>query len=137
MTGQVHITASHVIIDNAWIWRADHTLGGGVKDSKNPGQNVCIGLRANTDRDAFPSFLHFLRWLTVVSTVGTCGEGRSCNNVRTVRRAFSSRQHAVVGGARGDVSICIAARTRCTYSTREQLGKRLPVAVAHLKLTCG
>ena len=114
MTGQVHITSSHVIIDNAWIWRADHTLGGGVKDSKNPGQNVCIRLRANTD-DAFPSFLHFLGWLTVVSTVGTCGEGRSRNNVRTVRRAFSSRQHSVVRGAGGNVSICIAFRGCCMH----------------------
>ena len=59
MTGQVHITSSHVIIDNAWIWRADHTLGGGVKDSKNPSQNVCIALWTIAD-DAFPQFCTFL-----------------------------------------------------------------------------
>lgn len=32
----VKINSGHVIIDDTWLWRADHGQGGPVVDSKNP-----------------------------------------------------------------------------------------------------
>jgi hypothetical protein len=38
----VLINSGHVIIDNAWLWRADHTMGGEVCCSKNPSLNGLV-----------------------------------------------------------------------------------------------
>jgi len=40
----VQINSSNVIIDHTWLWRADHDVGGLVKDSKNYVEN---GLQVN------------------------------------------------------------------------------------------
>jgi len=32
----VEIVSGNVIIDNTWLWRADHDVGGIVKDGRNP-----------------------------------------------------------------------------------------------------
>lgn len=40
------INSGNVIIDNTWLWRADHAVGGGVRNSMNPVQN---GLVVNGD----------------------------------------------------------------------------------------
>jgi len=42
----VTINHAHVIIDNSWLWRADHDVAGIVKNSDNPSQN---GLVVNGD----------------------------------------------------------------------------------------
>jgi len=31
----VEINSANVIIDHTWLWRADHDVGGSVRDSKN------------------------------------------------------------------------------------------------------
>jgi len=30
------VNSGNVIIDNTWLWRADHSVAGNVADSKNP-----------------------------------------------------------------------------------------------------
>ena len=42
----IEINNQHVIIDHTWLWRADHDIGGKVKDSKNYVEN---GLQVNAD----------------------------------------------------------------------------------------
>lgn len=40
------VNSGNVVIDNTWLWRADHDVTGDVKDSNNPVQN---GLIVNGD----------------------------------------------------------------------------------------
>lgn len=42
----VKINSAYVIYDNAWLWRADHDIGGSVINSKN---YVANGLVINGD----------------------------------------------------------------------------------------
>ena len=42
----VRIDAGHVVIDNAWLWRADHDVSGDVKNADNPNLH---GLVVNGD----------------------------------------------------------------------------------------
>ena len=45
-TSMIEINSSHVIGDNLWLWRADHTVSGLVKDGANP---CAHGLRVHGD----------------------------------------------------------------------------------------
>ena len=42
----VQINSDHVIIDNTWLWRADHDVTGQVKNANNP---VKSGVEVNGD----------------------------------------------------------------------------------------
>jgi hypothetical protein len=42
----VQINSGYVIIDDTWLWRADHSQSGPISDSKNP---VDTGLQVNGD----------------------------------------------------------------------------------------
>lgn len=42
----LQINSGHVLIDDIWLWRADHSVDGLIKDSKNP---VATGLQVNGD----------------------------------------------------------------------------------------
>ena len=43
---RIQINNKNVIIDHTWLWRADHDVGGSVKNSKN---YVASGLEVNAD----------------------------------------------------------------------------------------
>lgn len=42
----IQINSGNVIIDDTWLWRADHSVSGSVKDKRNP---VATGLQVNGD----------------------------------------------------------------------------------------
>ena len=42
----ITVNTGNVIIDNVWLWRADHSAAGLVKKGKNP---CSIGLQVNSD----------------------------------------------------------------------------------------
>lgn len=42
----IQVNSGNVIIDDTWLWRADHDVNGSVKDSKNPSKT---GLQINGD----------------------------------------------------------------------------------------